>query len=850
MAAMAPSLAEPSMTQSPNAPSKRPRRVLPIIPAIPRFLERKPKQESVVQKVEAKAEEITVVSVATEIQKDTEKEASAASAHEVREENLDSRDGHRVPTSVVEQTVEKEPEGKKAFRGAAPVLEALISVTVGSTQPPNTIQDFGIEKHGFKLPPPFYPRNALPVAMSNDFPPTDSTTDVVDPSPRSPREGNEDTLVQQDRKMNHHSLRAEASSFHAPAPPSDLTVLSVGSPGSVSGPAQTQPFAPRPTPSTNATSSPTQSTRGGYGHAHNISFFPPPPMSSNGPSSPTYSVYQGYAYTPAPPGSSPHTHSASQHSQSYQPYVETYTSPGQPYGTQSPFYNSNPPFSTLGSQPPLTPSATPLETLPEQWKLPNGYAAAPSEHDRNAMSQHPKSSQHYCSASPSTLKSDSVFSRPLKDEGSNTQPPQYYGYRPDDWRTMELNAMQNIRMNGSFHQAPLAEHLLYHFNELEYADCRLNLCHGSKRFARTEWALSSLLLAQSRKLRDLLKASKPGEDGKLMLMLILTDRFVTSTSIESALRVLYGMPPDTFGVSGVPDPVGVSAAEISTSRMKESLAYAASGCLLHLKVVVLRGLQIASEIIDWENLEAALSFGLESGPEREFNASSAVIPAYSTLLARDSDPSPSSHVMFTPSSSDDLAVQKTSRSSKSASSPESYHRTPPHSAHDLLMHCLDFMIDNFPPAWELDLSARPLADVDRLPVTAESRSPLSRSRLSRIQFGSHPSEATAKSADRNVLISTILLSIPFEWLQYLLRSAGELISRSISSIIKERERRRHIVLQSKSIPWTDRVATKDHAWAHAGYEEFVRANDDGELSISRRYTGIALDPRDESATER
>jgi len=834
------------MTQSPNAPSKRPRRVLPIVPAIPRSLERKPKPESSVQKVEEEAAVSAAVPVAIEIEQDTEKEAPAVSAHELQNGNLDGRDGHKASERrVIEQTVEKEPEGTKAFLGAALVLEALTTaITAGSVQSPNTIQDFGIEKHGFKLPPPFYPRNTPPAAMSNDSHTIDPGTNVVDHSPQSPTGGNEDAVAQQDPKVSHHPLRAEASSFHAhPAPPSDPAVLPMNSTPA----AQTQSSAPQPTSPTDVTSSPTQPTGQGFGHAHNISFFPPPHMSPNDPSSPAHYVYQGYTYAPTQQGYVPHNHSASQYSQSHQPYTEAYTSPTQPYGPQSPFYNSNPTFSTLGSQPPLTPSATPLETLPQQWKLPNDYAALPSGHIPSETSQHPQPFRHYRSASHSTLKSDNVSSRPFKIETTSTQPLQYDECRPDNWRTVELNSMQNARMNGAFNEAPLAEHLLYHFNDPEYADCRLILIHASERFAQTEWALSSLLLAQSRKLGDVLKTSIQGRDGKRVLVLRLTDRFVTPTSIESALRVLYGMPPDTFGASAHDED---SMAELSTRWMKESLAYAAAGCLLHLKDVVLRGLQVASEILNWENLEAALSFSLEGGLEREFNASSAVVPAYSTLLARDSDPSPSSHVLFTPSSSDDPAAQQSSRSSKSAVSPKSYHRRQPHSAHDLFMHCLDFMTEDFPASWELDLSARPLADVDRLPVTAESRSPLSKSRLSRIQFGSHPSEATANSADRNVLISTILLSIPFGWLEYLLQLVGEPISRTISSIIKERERRRHIVLQSKSVPWTDRIAAKDYAWAHAGYEEILKENDDGKLSISRRYTGIALDPRDESASER
>lgn len=715
-------------------------------------------------------------------------------------------------------------------------------MTEGRFQSPTTTQDFGIEKHGFKLPPPFYPRSASRPITPNDSPDTKLANGVLEHPQQISTEGKHDAVAEQDLKVNHHPLRAEASSFDShPVQPDGLPILTTGSLETGLGPAQTSPI---PTQSSPTVASPpqTQTTGQGYGHAHNVSFYPPPPMSPNDPSSPVHSVYQGYTYTPSAYAYPQHTHSASQNSQSYQPNPEACVPPGQQYGAQSPFYNNNPPFPTIGTHLPLTPSATPLESDSHPSNLSNGYRAAKPEYGSDIVSQHPEQLGHHRSVSRSTLKSDSIPYRPSKVQTASTQPAQYDAYRTDDWRTMELSAMQHARVNGSFDEAPLAEHLLYHFNDPMYADCRLYLIHRSKRFAKTEWALSCLLLAQSSKLRDIITISKRGEDGIRVLELSLNDRFVTPTSVESALRVLYGMPSDTFRVSSHDEN---STADLSMMRMKESLAYAATGCLLYLKDVVLRGLQVASELISWESLEAALSFGLESGLERESNASSAVIPAYSTLLARDSDPSPSSHTLFTPSSSGDPNARQSSRSSKSSSSLAISHRLPPQSAYDLLMHCLDFIINNFPSSWELDLSARPLADVDRLPVTAESRSPLSKSRLSRIQFGSHPSEATLKSADRNVLISTVLLSIPFEWLDHLLVSIGEPIGRHIGSIIKERERRRQIVLQSKSVPWSERIAAKDSVWAHAGFEEFIKAGDDGKTSLSRRYTGIALDSYDE-----
>lgn len=100
------------MTQNQNAPSERPRRVIPIIPAIPRCLEKKPKQESVVQKVEEKAEE-SVIPVATETSTDAEKKASAVSAHGFQNGTLDESDGQRDSTRVLEETTENVPEGKK-----------------------------------------------------------------------------------------------------------------------------------------------------------------------------------------------------------------------------------------------------------------------------------------------------------------------------------------------------------------------------------------------------------------------------------------------------------------------------------------------------------------------------------------------------------------------------------------------------------------------------------------------------------------------------------------------------------------------------------------------------------------
>ena len=405
-------------------------------------------------------------------------------------------------------------------------------------------------------------------------------------------------------------------------------------------------------------------------------------------------------------------------------------------------------------------------------------------------------------------------------------------------RTTTLDSVHDIPVDGPFSRVPVVAYLQQSFDLPEYADCRLILNHKNERFNKKGWFLSSLLLAQSPKLREMLKTSQPGADSRRLIELTLTDRLTTPNSMESALRVCYGESPLTFTGVNPQDQYTMSKAQFLVPWMTEALTYAATGCLLQLDGVVLRGLDVASKILDWENLEVALSFGLESDFERGRSASADVVPVYRSLYEFNGDPS-TSYASIAPRSKECPASETPDHPTGSTTSSEDYQQPPPQSAFDLLMQCLRFITDNFPVTWQLDVSARPLADVDRLPVTPESRSPLSKSRLSCIQFGEHPSEATAKSTNRNVLISTILLSLPFVWLDYLLKSVEEPIRQNIKSIVKERERRRQIVLQSGSIPWEQRDAAKDYEWAEAGYEESVVMSEDGEMTLSRKYTGVA-----------
>ena len=131
------------------------------------------------------------------------------------------------------------PLHKNRILQALTVIKALSSPSVKSF-----VQDFGIERHGHQLPPPFYPA-----------PPQQS----VEPTTLSELE--EDTTRSQTSVLFPHQL--EHNIMFGGYPESDHSSptipLSAGSNG-----------FPQPTPPSEITSSPTQSEYQGYGHASDV----------------------------------------------------------------------------------------------------------------------------------------------------------------------------------------------------------------------------------------------------------------------------------------------------------------------------------------------------------------------------------------------------------------------------------------------------------------------------------------------------------------------------------------------------------------------------------------------------
>lgn len=820
--------------------------MVPIIPAIPRSLEKRKSPKEQVKSGEdgggtggpirpvspnPKEESHGETAIAPNQAELTGALSDSIGKDDVREDSVRDADTETIENGGSEEVA----GGKSTFQGTiGPKRTKPTASAVDGTNPTLVhAQDFGIEKHGFRLPPPFYPKHSPPLAISTDVSSANEQTTASEDTSQTVEEEDGSNRSQQSSVENHVTLNAAAPTFHAhPTPPTDVTTSpSESSPkGSDLPPSPgTQQGATLPV---DDTLSPIQLPYRGYESSQNISFYAPP-QSSDDPSSPNHSIYQGYAYAPTSYGYSPESYAPQQHNDSQQ-RTEVGVPYDQCYLAQPPYYSNQSSHPILGSQPPLTPSRTPLDPSAQPWSYPSGipstmsfgYGYVPSYHPQQAFEPSVRS------ASQGTIKSDK--SNRKNDVLQDT--PDLVQLNASETKAAQLirGAWSNANDCMSGH-APLVEHLLQQFNVEEYADCQLTIVHEYLRFEKTTWSLSSLLLAQSRKLQDLLKSAGPGKGGKMSLEIRLTDRFITPWAMNLALRVLYGERPEMFSLAIAHSSFGPDA-ELWALSMDACLAFAAAGHLLGLENVALKGLQIATSILDWDNLEHALSFGLENGPTPRTSPSVDVIPlsAYSPVWSRESDPSSATN-LTPPSSSTESKLE---RSRDEGLSPVISHPSEVRSARDLQTCCLQWMVSNLDDSWEFDPSARPLAEADRLPTTVESRSPLSKSRLSRIQFGDHPSEIHAKASDRNFLVSSIVISLPFMALKYMLDLGSQPLLRQLNTIVKERERRRQIILQSKSVPWAQRLAAKEHEWAEVGYTEWVETTGDGQVALARTFTGI------------
>ncbi|KAL9129109.1 MAG: hypothetical protein Q9217_002352 [Psora testacea] len=549
--------------------------------------------------------------------------------------------------------------------------------------------------------------------------------------------------------------------------------------------------------------------------------------SSNVGSSPTHSMHQGQTYGPRydNPNRSPS-----------RPRLQT-----QPDFDQMTFYGQPPPIPLMENEQLFMPSA-PRLAHPAERRDSNG----PLQPTFFAKHQQPAP----LSVSDGLRRPDYYGPASTNEATALSIPPHFNNFQRGP------SAIVQSELPSSSFGAPvtnlsLASHILTNFNVATFADCKLLTTHEYDRFPPTRFLLHSLLLAQSPRLKSLLANGHYSYDfdGLKLVHLHLYDRFITPIALEAALQVCYGAPVASFTGSNAKTQLPGTKADFSACWMKESLAFAAAGVLLQLDDIVLRGLEIAGKIINWENLEHAISFALEGARHQQHSPSASVVPNDLSRLSYDSDNS-TNNTVLTPNTSQGSTDKSPDSKGPASKSPPIYgpSASSVSCADDLLFRCLQFLASHIPHSWEFDETARPLAHVDRLPVTVESRSPLAKSKLSKIQFGDLPTEMAAKVSDHDAFISSIILSIPFSALKPLVLMEGRVIKHHLRQIIEERERRRLIVLRSHTVSAAQREAAKHDRWIEVGYQEYVDIID-GDVNIARRLVGIHEEPV-ETATQK
>jgi hypothetical protein len=312
------------------------------------------------------------------------------------------------------------------------------------------------------------------------------------------------------------------------------------------------------------------------------------------------------------------------------------------------------------------------------------------------------------------------------------------------------------------------EHVRSQFGVAAFADCTMDIISADPTQSRvTTFPAHTLMLARNPTLLDLLRSQDPqrGEDGMRKLTIVLDNKYMTPAALGEAMGVVYGhAPPNVDGL--------MFSDDFRTAAF--GIAYALAGKYLQLPHVVDHGLDLAARYLTWADVEKTLVFSLDQN---------------STNTGR----------MGEKQGEHDLQGV-------------------------LLNRVLQFFTMEFPLDFAFLISAPELSSLPRIPSVVESRPSISSS-LANIQFGAIPLDTSASLAS-NLLVSSVLLSVPTHFLQRLSgnqalggRLGWEKVANLLVDVVDERERRRLKVLRSKRVipgasidqweetKWEERVAS-------------------------------------------
>ena len=381
---------------------------------------------------------------------------------------------------------------------------------------------------------------------------------------------------------------------------------------------------------------------------------------------------------------------------------------------------------------------------------------------------------------------------------SQAQAPSNYPVNP--------NGQSVIPMD---HLDGLVQYLQSQFGEPGMADVTVELRYSDDRSQPVRIPGHGLIFARSPTLKEIMSKQVQGDEYGRTLLLESDSPFLRSDGFWMAVQRLYGGP--LLEASVLASHEHQSSAHPSTAaehgtpegQFDFALGYASAGIILQIPPVTARGLEFATRLIGWTTVQKALDFYLEGGLETQWG-------------------------------------------NQNGHGPNS----------NILMHSTtSFLITNFPADFKLDTTVVDATYKPRLPIIDERSTPGHNPRLSLIKFGDHPSqETTAISPSSNnaitVILSKILLKLPFQLLKYVLESSrlgnasgsgwatATLRQEIMHAIISEREKRRVKVLSSNVLNHDRKIRSAE--WEVVGWQESVLELDgnEGTPTLQRNWVGF------------
>ncbi|KAL8791626.1 MAG: hypothetical protein Q9195_005775 [Heterodermia aff. obscurata] len=668
-----------------------------------------------------------------------------------------------------------------------------------------TVQDFGIEKHG-KLPPPFYPANSSPshsrLPSQHGSPsPTENVEACSSPPTSSTRDGEAPAVLPLPRENYPKWSALEPAYPGNPTPPNEE------SPTPFHYSINAKTFHPQPTPPSDLTPPTSQSSYRGYSYPYNISFYPPEtPEYVDSPSS-APSLYHGYSYVPS-------LIDANYSTDLYAPL--DYINPPEAAGGG---YLASSHQSSFSGADDILSQHQQVEIdrqCQSEMVVGSPLAESPSSDHGDILEKvdllH-SSGQHEAIVLETVnqcTKGNSLSSGPSAKERNPVIAEEY-----DTWRRTALIDLQNIPEEVWRQQMMMPSFFLQHFNSPRYADCRIHISDLNRPQDGYDLLLHSILLTYSPLLAAKLASSEPASDGIRLVHLDASDKFITPDAIESALFTCYGRPLCDF--IGTTSDATATNAQDSATWMSNALAFAAAGQLLGLPAVVARGLQISMRILNWDNIEAALSFALYGQPKSHAN---------------DADNNFEPKRLY---GDDDDAVSNDNTTTQQPGIDKIFPNT-----ESLVASCLQMIVDQHPEDWRIDTSAPSLSSLDRLPEAREKPRNITKPQLSRIRFGdlspSEPEE-THKPTEQETQLSSIMISLPYPLVERILSDLQDRLTfGNIQSLVDERERRRQLAVLEN--PACTTITSSQDPHDPLSWEEYVETvtNSEGvHTRISRKW---------------